>query len=834
MTAVFWREQRHALEQRYLERVRAMSLALDRELEGTILSLELLAQSPYLRSGDLRRFHQQAGGIGASEKPWVNIILNDPASGRQVLNLRKPYGAPLHESTVDRATLENVVNTGQPYIAPLLKGRISGQYMTAVVVPATAEHGRRYALVASIEQSSWLRFLESYPTAPDATMTLLDQNGVIIARTLNNDKWVGQRPPSELAGQSRKSVEGAYRSIGLEGQKFYSAHARSQVAGWTVATGVPEQGAEAVLREWTIVMASGAAGSSILAIALAFMFGSRIARPVSDLARSAQALATGERVDTHASTDVAEVTEVRTAFYEAAERLRAQDSALRESEQRFRTMADTAPVLIWVSEADKQCTYFNKPWLDFTGRTLEQELNDGWEESVHPDDLARCRETYSRACDARERFDMEYRLRRADGEYRWVLDRASPRFSAEGTFLGYIGSAVDITERKHVEESLRQSEARLREADRRKDEYLAMLGHELRNPLGVISMTMQMQRMQPPPASELAELQKIVERQVQHMTRLLDDLLDVSRISRGQLRLDKEVCDFGAVVRESVEDYRSNLEASGLRVEMDIPDRPFPVLGDRTRLAQAVGNMLHNADKFTGAGGTVSIELREDPAGGDVILTVRDTGIGMEKEILERVFEPFTQGNRGIDRSPGGLGLGLALVRGLIELHGGQVRASSAGPGQGSELTVRLPLNGEAAPAAKPLAPRAQSSRCCRVLVIEDNAMGARTLEIFLTRKGHAVEVAHSGREGVEAARRFQPEVILCDIGLPEFDGYKVARQIRQQPGLNRVYIIGVSGYGHEQDKVRAWQAGFNAYLVKPLNMRELETLLANFEQRKA
>jgi CheY-like chemotaxis protein len=270
-----------------------------------------------------------------------------------------------------------------------------------------------------------------------------------------------------------------------------------------------------------------------------------------------------------------------------------------------------------------------------------------------------------------------------------------------------------------------------------------------------------------------------------------------------------------------------------VHVQIEVPDRPFAVMGDRTRLAQVVGNLLHNANKFTTAGGMVAIEVREDPGGTDVILMVRDTGIGMEKDVLERVFEPFTQGNRRIDRSPGGLGLGLALVRGLVELHGGEVRAASAGPGQGSELTIRLPLTGGAAPAVKAPVQAARNSRPFRILVIEDNAMGARTLEIFLTRKGHDVEVAHSGREGVESAARFRPDVILCDIGLPEFDGYRVVREIRRQPGLNRVYIIAVSGYGHEQDKVRAWQAGFNAYLVKPVSMAELERLLANLDQRE-
>jgi PAS domain S-box-containing protein len=953
MTAVFWREQRHALAQRYLERVRAMTIALDRELDGNIRSLQMLAESHYLQSGDLRGFYEHAARSRTAQSTWVNIILDDLASGRQLLNLRVPFGAPLPETTPDKASLATAVKSGRPFVAPLLRGRVSGQYRTAVVVPVKTNTGHQYSLVAVIAQSSWLRFLSSYPVAPGATMTLLDQNGIVIARTLDNEKWVGKPPAPALYQESRKSSEGAYRSVGLEGQRFYSAHSRSLLSGWTVATGVPEQGVEATLRESTILMGLGAVATAILAIVLALVFGRRIARPVSALAHSARALASGEQIDPGASSGLAEVAQVRAAFHEAAQRLREQEAALRESEERFRTMADTAPVLIWVSNVDKDCTYFNKPWLDFTGRTLQQELNNGWAEGVHPDDLSRCIETYRTAFDARKPFDMEYRLRRADGEYRWMLDRAAPRFSAGHEFLGYIGSCVDISERKQVEESLRRSEARLRlamqtgkvgvwdwdiladrvvwteslyaihgvrpsefsttvegfatlvhpedrgfvlqalqrtlqedapyelefravrpdgeviwlftnatvlregdqpirmlgatmditerklaeeslrEADRRKDEYLAMLGHELRNPLGVISTTVQLLRMQPPSSPELNELRDIVERQVDHMARLLDDLLDVSRISRGQMRVNKELCDFAAIVRATAEDYRSKLEASGLRLEIDAPHQPLWVLGDRTRLAQAISNVLHNANKFTRAGGAVTIKIQEESSGGDVILSVRDTGIGMEPKILARAFEPFTQGDHGIDRSPGGLGLGLPLVKGLIELHGGDVRAASEGPGRGSELTMRLPLQAHPAPVVQPTAPSPASARSYRILVIEDNRMAARTMNMFLTRRGHTVEVAYTGREGIEAARLFQPEVILCDIGLPEFDGYKVAEQLRQEARLKRAYLIGVSGYGQEHDKERAWQSGFDAYLVKPINLLEVETLMARFSQEK-
>jgi CheY-like chemotaxis protein len=215
---------------------------------------------------------------------------------------------------------------------------------------------------------------------------------------------------------------------------------------------------------------------------------------------------------------------------------------------------------------------------------------------------------------------------------------------------------------------------------------------------------------------------------------------------------------------------------------------------------------------------------------------VRDTGIGMEPKILARVFEPFIQGDHGIDRSPGGLGLGLPLVKGVIELHGGTVCAASEGPGRGTELTIRLPLQAQSAPAVKPAISNAAGSGPYRILVIEDNRMAARTMKMFMTRRGHTVEVAHTGREGIETARRFEPEVICCDIGLPEFDGYKVAQQLRQEARLQGVYLIGVSGYGQEHDKQRARESGFDAYLVKPINLLEVETLMAKFghEKRRA
>ena len=380
------------------------------------------------------------------------------------------------------------------------------------------------------------------------------------------------------------------------------------------------------------------------------------------------------------------------------------------------------------------------------------------------------------------------------------------------------GQIGQFMERKRAEEALR-------EADRRKDEFLAMLGHELRNPLGVISTVVQLLNTKEAPDPEVQDLRNTIRLEVSQLARLLDDLLDISRIARGLIRLKKEPCDLATIVRHVAEGRRLILEKNGVDLSVQLPSQPVPVVGDPTRLAQIVGNLLDNANKFSDPGGHVTVHLVEEPARGAAILTVRDSGIGMEPGTLKRVFEPFTQAERTIDRSQGGLGLGLALVKGLVDLHGGEVCASSGGAGCGSEFTIRLSLAREPRLLIKPIERGASFTERRRILVIEDNLLAARFLRMLLTQNGHAVEVAHNGLDGIEIARRFRPEIVLCDIGLPGLDGYAVARVLREEPGLTGVYIIAVSGYGQNTDQ-RPSEEGFNAYLTKPIDFEELERLL--------
>lgn len=374
----------------------------------------------------------------------------------------------------------------------------------------------------------------------------------------------------------------------------------------------------------------------------------------------------------------------------------------------------------------------------------------------------------------------------------------------------------------------------LRDADRQKNEFLAALGHELRNPLGVISNAFELLALPETPESQ--EIRDIIKRQLSRMSRLSDDLLDIARLARGPIAVHKEPCDFAALVREAAEDYRGMFNASGLRLELLLPSHSAWLSGDCTRLAQSLSNLLHNANKFTEPGGTVTVQLEANVSQQTAVLSIRDTGIGMDQETLAHVFEPFSLLSPTLDRRRRGLGLGLALVKAFIESHGGEVSASSAGPGRGSEFTIRLPLDPKLAKANA--APRdsvqLDAARPYRILIIDDNRLGARAIQMFLSRDRHEVEIAHTGPDGIETARRFQPEVVLCDIALPGLDGFAVARCLRQELGLDKIYLIAVSGYGREEDQARAHDAGFDAYLMKPIDFRDLERLLAGFSGKSA
>jgi PAS domain S-box-containing protein len=387
----------------------------------------------------------------------------------------------------------------------------------------------------------------------------------------------------------------------------------------------------------------------------------------------------------------------------------------------------------------------------------------------------------------------------------------------------------ELEERKRVEEALRQSETRLAEESRRKDQFLAILSHEIRGPLAPIQTALHV--LQRDPHGPLAEeARHIVERQATHMARITDDLFDLSRISSGTILLRKERLDLAELVRRAAGDYRITLEAAGLRVETDIPAGPLWVQADPTRLSQVLTNILQNAAKFTEAGGTVRITVTAQDSGKSAWIRIRDNGVGMDAEHLSRVFEAFRPGARTYDREAGGLGIGMALAKGLAELHGGRILASSEGPGKGSEFSIELPL--ERGPAAREPVWRGgvpAPARSYRILVIEDNIDAAESLDMLLQLLGHEVEKAYDGPVGIEIAKRFRPEVVICDIGLPEpMDGYAVAQILRRELPRGQTFMIALTGYGQNEDQRRSHEAGFDFHVTKPADPRELEKLLAS------
>ncbi|HEY4583865.1 MAG TPA: ATP-binding protein, partial [Lysobacter sp.] len=515
------------------------------------------------------------------------------------------------------------------------------------------------------------------------------------------------------------------------------------------------------------------------------------------------------------SDEVQLLREVVARLWPAIERAKS-IAALRESEARFRQLADTAPIMIWVAESDGRCSWVSRRWTEFTGRLADAELDYGWKDVVHPDDLPAYAADFGDAAREHRPFAAEYRALRWDGAWRWLHVSARPRFGAGSEFLGYIGAVMDVTERREAEEALR-------EADRRKDEFLATLAHELRNPLSPIRTGLHVLNLTDD-AETARRTRQMMERQLGHMVRLIDDLLDVSRITSGKVVLQRDRISLQDAALAAIESARPLIEAARHRLTVELPESPLWIDADPTRIAQVMGNLLTNAAKYTPDGGEIALRLHA--CDGAACAVVSDNGLGIPREALDEVFGMFAQVNRTLDRAQGGLGIGLALARRLVEMHGGGIAAESEGLGRGSTFTVRLPLSSGMADAAGAAAAPSSPALRRRVLVVDDNQDAATTLAMMLELDGHAACVAFSAQDGLQRAGGFRPDIAFLDIGMPGMNGYELARALRRLPGLADIRLVAVSGWGGEDDKRQSAEAGFDRHLTKPVGIEAVQKAL--------
>jgi PAS domain S-box-containing protein len=506
----------------------------------------------------------------------------------------------------------------------------------------------------------------------------------------------------------------------------------------------------------------------------------------------------------------------------AETRLRVQaEDALRESEGRFQVLCTSAPVAIIQLDPQGRCVYASPVWEATTGSPDSAAAGTGWADVISggraPETLASWREAVGRG----EAWSCESRYLWRDAP-RWVHVRTSAIIGDRGATLGHVGTVEDITARKI-------GEARLLEADRRKDEFLAMLAHELRNPLAAIGSAVTVART-PQLERERDWSIAVIGRQVRHLEKLIDDLMDVSRITLGKIEMRRERLDLSVVLTRALDAMRATVEDRRQRLEVSLPDQPLWADVDPTRLEQVFVNLLGNASKYSHDGGRIWFEAVTGQDGVDV--RVRDEGIGLDPAMAERVFDLFAQAHSGLDRSKGGLGIGLSLAQRLTELHGGRIRVHSDGLGLGAEFVVSLPLVAEAEAEApgedETSASRSAGAPARTVLLVDDNVDAARALALLLTHSGFAVVTAYDGGEALARAADVQPDIVLLDLGLPVVDGYRVAEALRAGPPGEAALLVAISGYGQPEDRERTRKAGFDHHLVKPIDCATLLDLLRN------
>lgn len=497
-------------------------------------------------------------------------------------------------------------------------------------------------------------------------------------------------------------------------------------------------------------------------------------------------------------------------------------------EERLKLAQSVAQIGTWDWDPETRIGFFSAESRELLGLADEgPSRQETWERNIHPKDHAAVLSMLEE-CAACRTCEVEYRYQHPTRGERWIYSKAG--LVEHGGHRHIVGICLDVTERRQAEEALK-------EVNQRKDEFLAMLAHELRNPLAPIRNAAQLLNIHSSGKPELEWARAVIERQTSHLVRLVDDLLDVSRMVRGQIMLQKRRVDLAEVVQHAVETSRPLIRLRKHHLTVQLPDTPVQLEADLTRMSQVISNLLNNAAKYTDEGG--QIRLDASVSEGTVTIRVRDTGLGVDPDLLPHIFDLFTQADRTPDRSEGGLGIGLTLVKRLVEMHGGSVEARSEGLGSGAEFIVRLPVLAEGQAAAPPLPARvpvvpAADARSLRILIVDDNVDAADSIAMLLNMEGHQTRAVNTARAALLAVPDFQPEVVLLDIGLPEMDGYEVARRLREQNGQHRMRLVAVTGYGQPADRRRAQAAGFDEHMVKPVEPTALQDFLRTVQSESA
>ena len=882
-------------EQSSLDLTRALATAVDTELRLTISTLQALAATEPIAShepADIEGFYRLSQRVLAERPEWRAIVLAEPG-GKVLFSTNFALGDKQPEiNEID--SFNEAVRSGRPTVGTLARGA-RGQAGVPVRIPLRRDGRIAYVLTAVVKPDAILRVIQQQRVPADWVASVFDAKNFRVARSRDHEKQLGTRPTQSLLElQQGHADEGTGTSVTLEGEQVYTAFTRLKQVGWTVAIGVPTAVAEGAWHQSALAYGGGILLSLGVGGLAAWLIARSISGPIGRLRDSALALGRGE-VPTRDDAGLDEIQAAADALVTAGqlrERAAADRDRLLDAERRARETAEQARQrlqLLSAAGAQLSRSLEEDSTLESIASVIVPDIAD-WCRIDLLDEHGVLQRKLTYHPDVEKRRAVEELVQRlrvapdAPGSFAHVIATGEPYLAnfdapeasgivdpaflafakqtgmratcvvpliARGRTIGAMGALQAESGRQYSAEDgvligelaqraalaldnvrlFAESEKALHEAEianRAKDDFLAMLGHELRNPLAPIVTSLGVMARRYPQAAAPQRL--VIERQVAHLSRLVDDLLDVSRIASGKIGLNLERVDLRHVVERALEQVAPALEHRTRRPDLAMPAAPVWVTGDPLRLAQIVANLLTNAAKYSKADARISIDL--SVAGDAVRLVVADEGVGIKAELLARVFERFVQGEQALQRAEGGLGLGLAIARSLVQLHHGTIAAESDGPGRGSRFVVTLPrADGSAVAPAEAEPGTASVRRPARILLVDDNEDAVEAMAELLRMEGYDVVSAESAERALERVDGFVPDIALLDIGLPKMNGYDLARALRANPRLIGLHLIALTGYGRAPDRQRAFDAGFDEHFVKPAPLDELLKRLAALAQ---